>query len=184
MEHIAIRIQDDDEMENEEYVTETVQRIRRRSLVKVVGGCLLFGSGIVVGAASNMMIINDASNRELKFGEIAAFAAKQIAERGGKQAVAKMLAKKAARSAAENAAKQGAKEAYKHKEGILGKAAGAWDEMKKIQDKVPGLGAAQTALDDITSGGNVGHAVTHMFTHTADQFKNIFNGNAFKSSHE
>ena len=93
MEHIAIRIEDDDEMENEEYVRETVQRIRRRSLVKVVGGCLLFGSGIFVGAASNMMIINDANHRELKIG---AFIAKQIAKRGGAAAVKKMIGEKAA----------------------------------------------------------------------------------------
>ena len=92
MQHIAIRIEDDDEMENEEYVGETVQRIRRRSLVKVVGGCLLFGSGIVVGAASNMMIINDASNRELKMG----FIGRQIAKRGGAGVVKKMIGEKAA----------------------------------------------------------------------------------------
>ena len=33
--------------------------------LKKFGGLLLFGSGVVVGAASNEMIINDANNREL-----------------------------------------------------------------------------------------------------------------------
>ena len=62
-------IEQDEEMENEEYANEKEKkRVRRQSLVKVVGGLLLFGSGVVVGAASNEMIINDANNRELNKG--------------------------------------------------------------------------------------------------------------------
>ena len=47
---------DHEEMENEEYANEKEKRACRQSLVKVVGGLLLFGSAIVVGAAANSMI--------------------------------------------------------------------------------------------------------------------------------
>ena len=57
-------IEQDEEMENEEYANEKEKRVRRQSLVKVVGGLLLFGGGMVVGAASDVMLTDYASNNQ------------------------------------------------------------------------------------------------------------------------
>ena len=76
-------------------------RPRRRTLVKVVGGLLLFGGGIVVGAASNAIVdYNPVNQRELK-NPVGAFGAKMLAQEAGKavlQAIAVAGGKQAAPS--------------------------------------------------------------------------------------
>ena len=49
---------EDDEIDEESWNYAVFSVLQKTSLVKVVGGLLLFGSGIVVGAASNALMID------------------------------------------------------------------------------------------------------------------------------
>ena len=54
---------ENDEMEEESWYYAVFSALKKTSLVKVIGGLLLFGSGIVVGAASNALMTDYGSHR-------------------------------------------------------------------------------------------------------------------------